>query len=99
DASDLGAALRLVDYRAVRLDGSAIDFARPGMAITLDGIAKGYVVDRAVATLVAAGADRVLVAASGDVATSSMVGGDEGWDVAIQDPRDAAGSLGVLRLH
>ncbi len=98
-AREVSEALALVDYRAVRVDGRAIGFDRPGMAITLDGIAKGYVVDRAVATLTAAGADRVLVAASGDVATSSVAVGDDGWDVAIQDPRDAAGSIGILRLH
>jgi thiamine biosynthesis lipoprotein len=91
-------ALALVDYRALRLDGRTIALDRPGMAVTLDGIAKGYVVDRAVARLVAAGADRVLVGASGDLATSPEVDGD-GWEVAIQDPRNAAGSLGILRLH
>jgi len=47
------------------------------MAMTLDGIAKGYVVDRAVSTLLAAGADQVLVGASGDVAASTADG--DGW--------------------
>ena len=96
--AEIEAARALVDYRALELDGTTISFGRAGMALTLDGIAKGYVVDRAIATLMAGGADRVLVGASGDIATSPGSEGD-GWEVAIQDPRDPSGSLGVLRLR
>lgn len=95
--AEVDAALSLVDFRRLRLgpgEGEVV-LERPGMALTLDGIAKGYVVDRAVATLVASGSDRVLVEAGGDLAARS----DEGWDVAIQDPHDPGGSLGVLRLR
>lgn len=95
--AEVDAALSLVDFRQLRLGPGEGEVAleRPGMSLTLDGIAKGYVVDRAVATLVASGADRVLVEAGGDLAARS----DEGWDVAIQDPHDSGGSLGVFRLR
>ncbi|MBI4520039.1 MAG: FAD:protein FMN transferase [Gemmatimonadetes bacterium] len=97
--SEVEQALSLVGYRAVQVDGSDIAFAKPGMAITLDGIAKGFVVDRTVGVLLDWGAERVMVAASGDIASAGGSATDDHWRVAIQDPRDAHGSRGVLRLH
>ncbi len=49
--SALVAALARVDYRHVRVDSNQISFERPGMAITLNGIAQGYITDRVVAIL------------------------------------------------
>ncbi|MSR22221.1 MAG: FAD:protein FMN transferase [Gemmatimonadetes bacterium] len=97
--SEMEKALALVDYRQIQIQGRAVSLLRPGMAITLDGIAKGYVVDHAVRTLRSAGADRVMVEAGGDLGTSGSVSDGEGWQVAIQDPHDARGSLGVLHLR
>lgn len=88
--------LPLVDFRALRVDGRDVAIDRPGMSITLDGIAKGYVVDRAVATLAASGAERVLVNAGGDISTRSGDGSE--WEVAVRDPQDATGALGLLRV-
>jgi thiamine biosynthesis lipoprotein len=68
------------------------------MSVTLDGIAKGYVVDRTVATLVGAGADRVLVDAGGDMASGGQGSIDEPWTVAVQDPRDESRAVGLVRL-
>ncbi len=96
---EVEAALSLVDYRRVRMEGTVISLERPGMAITLDGIAKGYVVDRAVARLAASGAERVLVEAGGDLATAGNGADEQDWRVAIQNPHDARGSLGVLHLR
>lgn len=39
-------ALSLVDHQAIHADGRAVRFARPGMAISLNGIAQGYITDR-----------------------------------------------------
>jgi thiamine biosynthesis lipoprotein len=91
-------ARALVDYRAVRVEGERVFLDRPGASVTLDGIAKGYVVDKALAALMAAGAERVLVAASGDMAPGALPGSDEPWRIAVQDPR-SDGSLGVLALE
>lgn len=91
---EIEAALALVDYRRLRVEGGIVALEVPGMAITLDGIAKGYIVDRAVATLKLRGAERVLVEAGGDLATTD---GDR--KVAVQDPLDPGASLGTLRLR
>ena len=95
--AEVSAAMALVGWQALRVDGSTIELERPGMAITLDAIAKGFVVDRAVAALTAAGADRVIVEAGGDIATRAN--GDDPWQVAIQDPHNPRGSLGVVQLR
>lgn len=43
--------------------------AIPGAAVTLDGIAKGRIIDEGTATLRALGFDQVLVEAGGDLHT------------------------------
>ena len=89
--------MALVGWQGLRVEGRTIELERPGMAITLDAIAKGFVVDRAVAALTVAGADRVIVEAGGDIATRAD--GDDPWHVAIQNPHDPRGSLGVVQLR
>ncbi|NIQ52372.1 MAG: FAD:protein FMN transferase, partial [Gemmatimonadetes bacterium] len=83
---DVGGALDLVDHRGVEIDGGTVTLADPRMAVTLDGIAKGFVVDRTVEVLGARGAERVLVDAGGDMATDDRASVREPWTVAIQDP-------------
>ncbi|MEX1258388.1 MAG: FAD:protein FMN transferase [Gemmatimonadota bacterium] len=96
---EVSRALELVDYRRIRVDGDAIALETPGMAITLDGIAKGYVVDRVVQTLVERGADHVVVEAGGDLASGGEGAEKDGWPVAIQDPRNPAGTVGDFQLR
>ncbi len=57
----LSHARGLVGYGAVDSDPARIAFARPGMAITLNGIAQGYITDRVAAVLRAGGIESVLL--------------------------------------
>jgi thiamine biosynthesis lipoprotein len=59
--SQVARALGLVDWRAVELDRAAIRLRRPGMALTLNGIAQGCITDRVAALLRDAGMERALV--------------------------------------
>jgi len=98
-AAEIDEALALVDYRAVVIHEGTVRLDKPGMALTLDGVAKGFIVDRAAAGLLAAGAERVMVEAGGDVASSGKPGGGfDGWQLAVQDPREANRVLGVLTI-
>ncbi len=54
-------ARELVDWRRVRVAGRRVDLARPGMAITLNGVAQGYITDRLCDALADAGFPDVLV--------------------------------------
>ena len=60
-AADLVRAQALVDHRAIEIDAAKIRFARPGMAVTLNGIAQGYITDRVAALLQDAGMAQVLL--------------------------------------
>ena len=60
-AADLARTQALVDYRAVEIEPSTVRFARPGMAVTLNGIAQGYITDRVAVLLQDAGMGDVLL--------------------------------------
>lgn len=87
-----------VDHRRVRLSGGEVVLEGSGMALTLDGIAKGFVVDRTVATLVRRGAERVMVDAGGDMAASGEGSVTDPWTVSVQDPHRRGASAAMLRL-
>ena len=60
-AADLARARALVDYHAIEIEPAEVRLARPGMAVTLNGIAQGYITDRVAALLQDAGMGDVLL--------------------------------------
>ncbi len=90
-------ARRVVGFDRVEVAGERVSLPEGG-ALTQDGIAKGYVVDQAVSVLAAAGAQRVMVDAGGDIASGGAGVGREPWVVGIQDPIRPEGSAGRVRL-
>lgn len=60
-APAIEACRHLIDHGAVVADSGAVAFRRPGMSITLNGIAQGFVTDRVADVLRARGAERVLL--------------------------------------
>ena len=61
ESGALAAARAATGWRHVAVDSAAIRFARPGMAVTLNGIAQGYVTDCVADLLRAEGLQDVLV--------------------------------------
>lgn len=57
----LAPVLPLVDWRALEVSPATVRLARPGMKVTLNGIAQGYVTDRVAALLRGRGHDHVLI--------------------------------------
>jgi thiamine biosynthesis lipoprotein len=96
--SQVRAALSLVGYQDIVANSGHISFKKPGMSVTLDGIAKGYIVDEAVRVLKEDGAEQVLVDAGGDMASMGHRSWGERWAVAIQNPRARSEYLAVLHL-
>jgi len=86
---DLAAALALVDWRAVEVDAGSkrISFARPGMGLTLNSGAQGYITDRVADVLRAHGFDRMLVDMGEPRALSTKPDGTA-WRIGIADPAD-----------
>ena len=82
----------LIDYRKVELDSKGLRVRIPrGRKIGLGGIAKGYIVDRAVAVLRRASLNSFLVQAGGDLYGAGRKPDGTPWVSGIQDPRAAQG--------
>jgi len=81
--------LKLVDYTQLAVSSNEIAFRKPGMALTLDGIAKGYIVDAGVTVLKRLGYDNVYVEAGGDLLASGMKEDDTPWKIGIRSPRES----------
>lgn len=79
----------------VRIEGRrGVCLERDGMNITLGGIAKGAIIDRAALVLKANDVPRGLVDAGGDVSSF----GDGTFNVGIQDPRNKDKLFGAIML-
>jgi thiamine biosynthesis lipoprotein len=96
DTTAVAEARQLVGYQMLTLKGSDVVLLKPGMGITLDGIAKGYIVDQAVALLKARGMARVLVEAGGDLSLRGLRQDGHPWRVGIHHPRALTGYYQVL---
>jgi thiamine biosynthesis lipoprotein len=84
---ELKRALELVDARQIEIKDRTVRFRTPGMGITLDGIAKGYIVDRASGILSEHGIENHLINAGGDIRTMGTRLDRKPWTVAVQDPQ------------
>ena len=86
------ALLPLLDYRHLRLDPAkrTVAFAKPGVKVSLGGIAKGYAVDRAVKLLDDAGLVTFFVQAGGDLFARGKKPDGTEWSAGIRDPRGPA---------
>jgi len=84
--AEIAALLPRVGCEHLRFNGDKIAFAREGMGITLDGIAPGYIVDRASEIMRRQGVVNHLINCSGDIRTSGVAAKGKPWTVAIQDP-------------
>ncbi|MEQ1719270.1 MAG: FAD:protein FMN transferase [Hyphomicrobium sp.] len=85
NARDVEAAHSLTGWRKVVVDGASIRFAQPGMAMTLNGIAQGYITDRAGDVLRARGFENVLIDLGETLALGPKWDGSC-WTVAIANP-------------
>lgn len=87
-----------VDATAVRMDAGRVRFAKNGMGITLDGIAKGYIVDKISELLVKNGVENHLINAGGDIRANGVAAKGRKWKIAIQDPNKQGTYPDVISL-
>jgi FAD:protein FMN transferase len=93
-AQALAQARALVGWRGLVVGADHVDLRRPGMALTLNGIAQGYAADLARERLRAHGIEHALLD-TGEWAPLGRGPGGQPWTLAVADPRavrdDAAG--------
>lgn len=96
EGRDPAAALASVGWKHLRIAPDRIGFARPGMAITLNGIAQGHVTDRIAALLRARGLTD-LVIDMGEIAALGVRPDGRGWQAGIARPDGALVRRVILR--
>lgn len=95
--ADLAAALALVGWRDVEIDGARVAFRKPGMALTLNSGAQGYITDRVAAVLRAHGFENVLVDMGEPRALSAKADGSA-WRIGIANPADPTRAVTELEV-
>ena len=96
--TEVAEAVALVGYERVLVDTAAATVAMPpGAGVDLDGVAKGYAVDRAMAVLRDLGVAAAVIDAGGDVRLLGQPLELDNWRVGVMDPR-SDGLMGVLSV-
>lgn len=93
-----GRALALVGWRDLRIGAGRVAFLRPGMALTLNGLAQGYAADLALAALRARGIEHGLLDTGEFIARGAGSAGRP-WTLGVQDPRAPHALAAVLPLR
>jgi thiamine biosynthesis lipoprotein len=94
---DIAAALAKVDWKAVEVDGNRVAFARPGMGLTLNSGAQGYITDRVADVLRAHGFNRMLVDMGEPRALSAKPDGSA-WRIGISNPAKPGSTVATLEV-
>ncbi|RLB19707.1 MAG: FAD:protein FMN transferase [Deltaproteobacteria bacterium] len=96
--AELHQLLQRVGAENIILEGHTIQFKKEGMGVTLDGIAKGYIVDQASKTLSNHGIANHLINAGGDIRTAGHAKDSRPWTIAIQDPMKKRHYPDIIRM-
>ncbi|BCB28766.1 FAD:protein FMN transferase [Sulfurimicrobium lacus] len=96
---DIAAALARVDWRAVEVDAEnrKVRFARPGMGLTLNSGAQGYITDCVANVLRAQGFANMLVDMGEPRALSTKPDGSA-WRIGIANPADPTRTVATLEV-
>lgn len=91
-------ALSLVGWREVEADARRVRLPRPGMQITLNGLAQGYAADMALAAVQKHGIRHALLDA-GEFAGRGRKRPHKPWTLGVRDPRDAEALTATLYVN
>jgi FAD:protein FMN transferase len=95
----VAAARSLVNWKEIAFSGKQVALQRPGMGLTLNGIAQGYVTDRIVDILRDNGFDRLLCDfGKSEIAVIGRHADNRPWRVGLADPQQPERFASVLDL-
>jgi thiamine biosynthesis lipoprotein len=96
--SQFNSALDLIDYESVGVSPNLVSLDKPGMGVTLDGIATGYILDKSIKILRSNGIKSAFVNFGGTLATIGSRSDGTPWQIGIVDPITPTNTIGTLYL-
>lgn len=96
--SEIEEIIKVVSSANIEINKNSIKFLREGVSITTDGIAKGYIVDRASKILLTHGIENHLINAGGDIVTHGNGAKGKPWTIAVQDPAKGREYPEIIRM-
>lgn len=96
-AEEIGAARALCGWREIEISDTRIRLRKPGMALTLNGIAQGYASDLARAALQAHGVEHALID-TGEWTALGQSPDATAWALGVANPRAARVLIARLAL-
>lgn len=101
DTAVLNRAERRVGWKKVDLNDKqkSVSFRVDNMQINLGGIAKGYILDRALDTLSTLGIQRAMIEAGGDLVVSAPPPNKEGWRIRLPNTSSNGSSRTIHLTH
>jgi FAD:protein FMN transferase len=95
----IAAAHSLINWKEIEFSGKQVALPRPGMGLTLNGLAQGYVTDRIVDILRDNGFDRLLCDfGKSEISVIGRHADNRPWRVGLADPRQPEKFASVLDL-
>ena len=98
ESAELASVVGKIGYRAINIQAQRIRLNKPGMALTLNGIAQGYITDRVAERLQAMGFASVLLDL-GEIRALGAHPGGRTWHIGISDPQDKTRLIEHLALR
>jgi len=97
DEGDVLAARARVGWRRVEIRTDRVSLRGEGTAVTLNGIAQGFALDRAIAALQTHGVTHALID-TGELGSRGNKSSGEPWSVGIQHPREADAYVALVAM-
>jgi len=94
--SNIVEAKALVGYQNIDINGNNISLAKTGAHITLDGIAVGYIVDKATGLLSEKDMNNVLINGGGEICPKGTRQDGKPWKIGIAHPRDNSSYFSII---
>ena len=93
--------LQLINWRNIDMDkpGKTVFLKKPGMAIDLGAIAKGYAADQTGEIIRKAGIPRAIIDLGGNILAIGVKKDKTPWKIGIQNPLDSRGEyIGIVQV-
>ena len=94
--AEITAARALIGWRNIEIEDKRIQFTKPGMALTLNGIAQGFATGRCLEALAKHGVENAFLD-TGEIGASGKRDDQNAWTAGIADPRNQNGVIALAR--